>query len=107
MDDEADKIILYADGKPYITLEDIAATQRRSIELLEANRYSAMVMENAIKNLASAGMEIQDEPEIVVDAPKTDYLKVRMTIEKIPFWELVHLCGFWKAIGLYFERRKS
>ena len=107
MDDEAEEIILYADGEPYITSEDVVAAQQRSIELLEANRYSVMVMENAIRNLASVGTEIQDEPEIVVDVPKTDYLKVRMTIEKVSFLELVHLCGFRKAIGLYFKRRKS
>lgn len=106
-DDEAREVVLYANNIPYVTSKDVIAMQRQSIELLQSSMYSTQAIENAIKGFACAGIESPEQAEISEVVPKTDYLKIRMTIEKIPFWELVRLCGFWKAIELYFERRKT
>lgn len=85
MDDEAREVTLYANNIPYVTLTEITTGIERDISIAESKMRESILSE----------------------IPRSDQITTRMKVEKIPFWELVHLCGFWKAIGRYFKRRKS
>ena len=84
-DDETREVVLYANNIPYATLTEITTGIEHNISITESKMRESILSE----------------------IPKSDQITTRMKVERIPFWELVHLCGFWKAIRLYFERRKT
>lgn len=104
------RAVLYANNKPYITVQQsLDAYMRSMISLKEAQEMTSRALrryreESEIPNV-SPPANFTNPPE-EIRKPVMDTLPIRLRLERIPFLEAVKLMGLREALRYHFGRSR-